>query len=97
MKSSKTTLKLNLRDAILYLILVFGLALLASCGATEPPRDTQKPTMKRAQVLENGSITYVFIRPSLDSVYKVGDSVWVNLRAHRIDDTDTTAMMCVLR
>lgn len=92
--------KLNLRDAILFLILVFGLALLTSCG-----QDTQiasngdilKPVIRRAVVLENNTLTYVSIRPSLDTVYKAGDTVWVNLDTHRIDDTDSTTMMAVLK
>jgi hypothetical protein len=85
----------NLISVLIYTAFVLMLATLISCGDSKRP-EIQKPSVRRVHVLENGSISYVIIRPSLDSVYKCHDTVWVNLLAHRIDDQDTTAMLCVL-
>lgn len=94
-------MKRTITTIIIYLLLVYGLAMLTSCGGNIDTvannTDLQKPVLRRVHVLENGSVSYVIIRPGLDSVYRCYDTVWVNLNTHRIDDTDSTTMLCILQ
>lgn len=73
------------------LLVVAVVALLASCVEEVKP-----PITCRAKCLENNTITYAKYPEALMSMYREGDTVWVNMVTHCIDDTDTTAMMCVL-
>lgn len=66
-------------------------ALLSSCGEEVKP-----PLMSRAKCLESGTITYAKYPDALIGMYQEGDTVWVNMRTHFIDDKDTTAQLCVL-
>jgi hypothetical protein len=66
-------------------------ALLASCG-----EDVKPPVMFRAKCLESGTVTYAKFPDVLIGMYQEGDTVWVNMRSHFIDDRDTTAQKCVL-
>lgn len=61
--------------------------------------DTKCPVYKtrRVVILENNTISFVHIPRALDSVYKIDDTVWVNLVTHRIDDTCNTTMMAVIK
>jgi hypothetical protein len=52
---------------------------------------------KRVVVLENRTISFVHVPSVLDSVYRVGDTVWVNMVTHKIDDTDSLTMMAVIQ
>lgn len=47
---------------------------------------------KRVVVLENNTISFVHVPIGLDSIYRINDTVWVNLITHRIDDTDDNTM-----
>jgi len=51
---------------------------------------------KRVVVLENNTISFVHIPIGLDSIYRVNDTVWVNLITHRIDDTDNNTMKALI-
>ena len=73
------------------LLAVAVVALLASCAEEVKP-----PVMSRAKCLETGTITYAKNPDALFGMYKEGDTVWVNMRTHFIDDKDTTAQLCVL-
>lgn len=75
------TFTLNLRDCILYLIIVFTLALLSSCAHEE---------IHEATVLENGEHTLVY-----GSLQK-GDTVWVNMDTHEVDNEYADVMQCVI-
>jgi hypothetical protein len=48
-------------------------------------------------VLENNTVSYVNIPRGLDSVFTYNDTVWVNRLTHRIDDTDSFTMKCVIK
>lgn len=67
---------------------------IVSCtdSTTPPPYKT-----KRVVVLENNTVSFVRIPIGLDSVYRISDTVWVNMETHRIDDTCSTTMMCVIK
>lgn len=58
-----------------------------------------KPTFKtkRVIVLENNTVSFVNIPNHLDSVYRDNDTVWVNMITHRIDDSDSSTMMAVIK
>lgn len=81
----------TLIQVIAYLLIVFGLASLTSCASL-----TDKPVFARATVLENGTITWVTLKVSEQSTLVTGDSVWVDLRHHQINDTLENTMKCVL-
>lgn len=68
--------------------------LIASCQHpdTIPPFKT-----KRVVVLETNTVSFVHIPKALDSVYRIDDTVWVNLVTHKIDDLDTNTMMSVIK
>lgn len=76
------TFKLNLRDCILYLIIVFALALLSTRCAQEE--------IHEATVLENGEHTLVY------GALQKGDTVWVNLDTHEVDNDYADVMQCVI-
>ena len=65
---------------------------IASCQEQAP---TYK--IKRVVVLENNTVSFVHVPVGLDSIYRAGDTVWVNLITHRIDDSDTLTMMSVIK
>jgi hypothetical protein len=68
--------------------------LIASCqDRTTPP----SYKTKRVVVLETNTVSFVHIPKALDSVYRVDDTVWVNLVTHRIDDLDSNTMMSVIK
>jgi hypothetical protein len=76
-----------------FLLMVTIAFSIVSC--TEPTSPVYKT--KRVVILENNTISFVRIPSSLDSVYKVNDTVWVNLVTHKIDDTCNTTMMAVIK
>ena len=51
-------------------------------------------TLIRVKVLENNTISYVMEKNPM--VYQVGDTVWVDIPNHSINDIDTNTMKCVL-
>ena len=65
---------------------------IASCQEQAPTFKT-----KRVVILESNTISFVHIPIGLDSVYRVDDTVWVNLITHRIDDTDSNTMSGVIK
>ena len=78
-------------------LLLSILAVLAtSCGTDNTPKNNQITHVWRAKVLENGSIVPVYTTYGECGLYHMTDSVWVNLATHRVDDTCTTTMLCVL-
>lgn len=50
----------------------------------------------RAKVVENNTIAYVRINRNIIRSYEPGDTVWVNLATHRIDDVSDISMKAVL-
>ena len=68
--------------------------LIASC---QHPETRPQFKTKRVVVLESNTVSFVHIPNNLDSVYRVDDTVWVNLVTHRIDDLDTNTMMSVIK
>lgn len=62
--------------------------------------DTLEKRYYKAKCLENGTMTLITnLEPiSLqETVYHPGDTVWVNLNTHMVDDQDDTAMKYVIR
>jgi hypothetical protein len=88
----------TLVQVITYLLLVYGLALLASCGTKAQKVDTHvgTPYHWRAQVMENNSVVPVYMTLDQRLTYKEQDSVWVDLSSHMIDDTAQNTMLCRL-
>lgn len=78
----------TLKIVIVYTLLVYGLALLASCS--------ERQQYFRATVLENNTITQVAVSRLQADLYTTYDTVWVNLDTHTIDDSSDSAMQCVL-
>jgi hypothetical protein len=86
---------LNLKRVGLLLLIIIGIVVaLSSCNHPEskPPFIT-----KRVVVLENNTVSFIHVPKGLDSVYRYEDTVWVNLLTHRIDDSDSLTMMCVIK
>lgn len=47
----------------------------------------------KVKVLENGTMTYADLTHKEVTSLSQGDTVWLNLSTHRIDNVDTTAML----
>lgn len=93
------TFKLNLRDAITYLTLVLALAALTqSCSPAITEQNDPIPySQRKVTVLENGSVSFINARTySEHGLYAVGDTVWVNLSTHSVDDISDSTMLCVI-
>lgn len=82
----------SLMTAILFLMMVLGLASLSSCAKTAE----NMPFKRQITVLENGDKDWIALTEQEYLVHQHGDSVWVDLSAHRIDNTSDTTMLCVL-
>ena len=52
--------------------------------------------LARIKVLENGTVTYVLLDWMERASLRVGDTVWVDLATHMINDTCSTAMKAKL-
>jgi hypothetical protein len=50
----------------------------------------------RVKVLENSTISYAIINKSVVNSFRPYDTVWLNMKTHRIDDTDTNTLKVVL-
>jgi hypothetical protein len=74
------------------------LILLANQSCTSNASSGNRPafTTHRAKVLENNTITFVRIPDYLSKVYGYGDTVWVDMAKHVIDDTSDITMQCVI-
>ncbi len=73
------------------LIALAAIALFASCSD-----DEWKDSVRRIEVLENGSISYVTLNAYQQETLRPYDTVWVNLYEHEIDDISDTAMLAVI-
>ena len=69
---------------------------IASCNETTTSHISPLKT-KRVMILETNTISFVFVPTMLDSIYRIDDTVWVNLETHRIDDLDSNTMMSVIK
>lgn len=65
----------------MFLLLIFGLNSLPSC---------KNKRVHNATVLENGDRTYIY-----GDVHK-GDTVWVNMDTHEVDNEYADVMQCVI-
>lgn len=65
---------------------------------TQPKADSTRLSspFTRGKVLENGTIVAVYLSEVQRFIYRKGDTVWIDLSTHTIDDTLSTAMKCVL-
>lgn len=68
--------------------------LMASCTAGSGNK--ARTVKMRIQILENNTISYVQVPANLLGVYKIGDTVWVDLGNHIINDTANYTMKGVL-
>lgn len=68
---------------------IMGVALIGAIGYSL----SSSNYIYRVKVLENNTITWA--KSSVD-VYDTGDTVWVNLEDHFIDDTSNVTMKCVI-
>jgi hypothetical protein len=67
---------------------------LASCGSQS---GNQIPiTVVKAIVIESGTKTFIRIPNTLKDVYSVGDTVYLDLLTHRINEIDTTTARVVI-
>lgn len=92
-------MKLNTTIIALWLMCV-ALALLSiSCSDAEAQAEAGKIKRiapVRVRVLDSGTISYFYPSPSSCDVYQIGDTIWVNMSTHRIDDTSSVAQRCVI-
>lgn len=81
------------------LLILFVVFVMVSCN-DETNYDQGPGLVKRvrAKVLENGMITYCFIdsQDAEKEIYVPGDTVWLNMQTHMIDDTTENTMKVVL-
>lgn len=83
--------------ALLYLIiLICGVIVFSTSCSKQPKQTVYSRYTWRAQVVENGTITHVDMVGTERFTYLMGDSVWVNMDTHRVDDTAQNSMLCVL-
>lgn len=78
------------------LILLLSVVIaLASCGSQSS--GNQIPiTVVKAIVLESGTKTFIRIPNTLKDVYSIGDTVYLDLLTHRINEIDTTTARVVI-
>lgn len=69
---------------------------IVSCSETTPAPTSLLKT-RRVIVLETNTVSFIYVPNHLDSVYRIDDTVWVNLETHRIDDLDSNTMMSVIK
>lgn len=50
----------------------------------------------RARVAENNTITIIQLTDDQRNILWIGDTVWIDLRTHTINDTSNTAMKAVI-
>lgn len=79
------------------LIMFFLISSITGCS-DDPYVDNSQATIHRVLVLENRAVDYVWIPKTVSTVIGEGDTVWVNLGAHRLgnDDIDRYTMKCVI-
>ncbi len=65
--------------------------LLLTIGCEEAPYVTA-----RAKVLESGTITYIDLNQTRAETLLVGDTVWLDLDTHIINDTGSCTMKAVI-
>lgn len=84
------------KTALMIIILaILGMivtVLMSSCN----DQSLHKSSNFRVRVIESGTISFVRITDELSHVYKEGDTVWVNMKLHHIDDVDTLTQKCIL-
>ena len=77
--------------------LLLMVAIAFSIASCQHPETRVAPfKTKRVVVLENNTISFVHIPIALDSIYRINDTVWVNLLTHRIDDLDNNTMKALI-
>ncbi len=81
---------------IVYVVLIFGILFLTSCGSKPNVSPKSYSYHWRAQVMENNTITVVKMTLDERLFYRDGDSVWVDLGTHRVNDTMENTMLCRL-
>lgn len=91
----------TLVQVISYLILVYGLALLTSCGSTPSTPATTTTTPQtgyiwRSHAVGSHKIVPVYMTPRQRTGYHYGDTVNVDLSTHRLNDTLQGAILCRL-
>jgi hypothetical protein len=79
----------NLKKLIALAVII----LLYSCSNDGGRKDF---LMFKAICLENHTRTYAKFSSELTGIYNEGDTVWVNMDTHMIDDKDSTTELCVL-
>lgn len=57
--------------------------------------NTEFMTVK-VRVLENNTISFVLVPIEMNTVYDKGDTVWINLETHLIDDLSVYTMLAVI-
>lgn len=82
------------------IVLLAGLVsiLCVSCADIRPYSNNPEvePTV-RAKVIESGTITYCKLTNTQKWVMQVGDTVWLDITQHCIDDTSNNTMKVVLQ
>lgn len=59
-------------------------------------KNSYNPVPTRVKILENGTISYVFLSEVEQAAYRPLDTVWVNLSTHKVDDISDTTMKGIL-
>lgn len=88
---------------IIYLLIVLGIAILAaSCEARSGNYKSTIDSTKlywgtnRVRVVENNTITYVVLSRTQAEYLKLGDTIWLNVADHYVDDLSSNTMKAVI-
>lgn len=90
--------KINLLKVII--MITFGtimtMIIMSSCTPNNASGNTPISNTLRIKVLKNNTINHLRIPNRLMTVYTYGDTVWVDLTRHVLDDKCDSAMRCVI-
>ncbi len=50
----------------------------------------------KVRILENGSVTYCNLHSPQEEILKIGDTVWVNIAKHQVNDVDSNTMLAII-
>lgn len=99
MKTTKSDIK-NL--LIVFVLVIIGLCM-SSCDSKsgkwnqKPPENTSVSVFPvRARVLENSTMSYVDLTFKQKLLFQSGDTIWLNLDTHLVDDTAQFTMKAEL-
>jgi len=88
----------SIKSALITVVLAVAAIIMVSMTSCTSNASGNAPIYNtvRIKVLENNTINHLRIPNNLMTVYTYGDTVWVDLERHVLDDTCDSAMQCVI-